>query len=188
MPVESVLHRQIERPSGIPGYRSGFWCAVCGRKADPEREPHCTEEGCPNVCHVNCLAGAPVYNCGNTGQLREQAGISDQVTFTTQHPTQVQHPTPQVPLPELTEGEGLGDLSPKELVALVVNLRRELSTSKDLINAYSETIDDLPQKRSVLVDALSIVDTLIALNQSASVPVEQRSIAYTAKPDEIEKD
>ena len=93
-----------------------------------------------------------------------------------------------MPLPELIEGEGLGDLSPKELVALVVNLRRELSTRKDLIKAYSETIDDLSQKRSVLVDALSIADTLIALKQSASVPVEQRSIACTAKPDEIEKD
>ena len=47
----------------------------------------------------------------------------------------------------------------------MVNLKRELSTSKDLIKAFSETIDNLPQKRSVLVDALSIADTLIALKQ-----------------------
>ena len=53
--------------------------------------------------------------------------------------------------------------------------------------AYSDVIDELPDKRSVLVEALSIVDTLLALKQNSSVTVERRSIACTARPDKIQK-
>ena len=112
------------------------------------------------MCHVGCLADAPEYNCGNTGQLRERAGISDHVTYTTQDLTQGQHPNPPEQLPEPTEEDDLGDLSSEELVTLVGSLRRELASSKDQVKAYSEIIDELPEKRSVLVDALSIVETL----------------------------
>lgn len=58
---DAVHHRLIERPTGISGISPASWYAVCGRKSDPNRNQHCTEE-CPNLCHVKCLAGTPEYN------------------------------------------------------------------------------------------------------------------------------
>ncbi|KAG0715309.1 hypothetical protein GWK47_012230 [Chionoecetes opilio] len=82
----------------------------------------------------------------------------------------------------------LGDLSGEELVAQVISLRRELASSKGQIKTYSEVIDELPEKRRVLVEALSVVDTLLALKNLASGNTENRTISCTARPDKIEKD
>ena len=89
--------------------------------------------------------------------------ISDHVSFTSQHLTYAL----LLNLPHYTEREGLGDFSSKKLVTLLTSLRRELASSKDQFMTYSEIINDLLEKRSVLVnDALSIVDSLIALRDS----------------------
>ncbi|KAG0723195.1 Peroxidasin [Chionoecetes opilio] len=136
---------------------------VCGRKAELNKDLHCIEPECPNLCHSRCHDWKADYNCGTTGHLRERANIRDQVTFTTQDLTHAPRPDPSEPLHDSTEREDLGDLSGEELVAQVVSLRRELASSKGQIKTYSEVIDELPEKRRVLVEALSVVDTVVVV-------------------------
>lgn len=183
---EEVNHQRIERPSGLPGYRPALWCAVCGRRAELNKDISCTGSGCPNLCHRKCLDGETEYNCGNTAQLRERADISDHVIFLSQELT-----PPDLPntfnLPDPTEREKLDSLTHNELVESVISLRAELASAKEQIKTYSEIIDELPVKRRIIVEALSVVDTLIALKDSG-IGKERRSIASTARPEKIDKD
>lgn len=184
--ISECLWRSIERPSGLSGYRPAFWCAVCGRKASPQAEKHCVTEGCPNICHDRCLGEDTEFKCSNTGQLRVRLGIDDPVTFHTQN-------TQEAPtlsnLHELVEEEGEDDLAAlrkEELVCLVKNLRRDLASTKCHLTNYRYIISGLADKRNALVEALSIVDTLLATYSSEDK--QQRSVACTAKPHKLERE
>lgn len=73
--------------------------------------------------------------------------MRDRVTFTTQVTTPAAGPCSSQSLPDPTEGEKLDNLSTEELKALVVTLRKHLAFQKELLNAYSNTIDKLLEKR-----------------------------------------
>ncbi|MPC41820.1 ATP-dependent RNA helicase DHX8 [Portunus trituberculatus] len=74
------------------------------------------------------------------------------------------------------------NLPNEEFITLVVTLRWELVTSKVNIRIYSDVIDELPEKRSVLVEVLSLVDMLLALGKDG------RHISCIAKQDKIDSD
>lgn len=176
--------RRIERPSGRPGYRPTFWCAVCGKKALPNTDRKCTTENCPNLCHENCLGGEEEYNCEHTGLLRAEARIDDPVTFYNQEVDPIPD-TSQAPLEE--EDDQVGNLSRDELVLTVRSLWKELTSTKEQLNTFKHIIENLPEKRSVLVEALSIVDTLLATQASVG-EVQPTSVACTAKPEKIDSE
>ncbi|MPC61309.1 hypothetical protein E2C01_055379 [Portunus trituberculatus] len=185
-PDSTNHHKLIARPAGISGIRPAHWCAACGREADPSRTHHCTEEGCPNLCHTGCLAGTQEHTCQYTVHLREEGGIRDPVTFTAQAQTPATRLNASQSLPEPTE-EDLQGLTKDQLKALVINLRQEQDSNKDVIQAYTDTAE-LSEKRHVLVEALDVIDTLLALKENAASRKEKRSIACTARADLIEKD
>ena len=185
--LEEATHRLIERPSGIPGYRPQFWCAVCGRKAEVNKDLHCIEESCPNLCHRNCLHGVADYICGNTAELRQKANISDQVSFITRDLTQPSAPPLPTSASNPTEREDLASLSSDEKDDLIISLRRELTSVKEEIKTYSEVIDELTEGRSHIVNALSAVDTLLALRDSKR-DKDSVFIASTARADKIDRD
>ncbi|KAG0723405.1 hypothetical protein GWK47_042786 [Chionoecetes opilio] len=80
--------------------------------------------------------------------------------------------------------DDLNDLRKEELVQLVINLRRDLTSTKSNLNNYRSVTEDLADKRRVLVEALSIVDTLLATH--ASEEKQQRAVACTARSDRID--
>ena len=141
-------------------------------------------EGCSNVCHERCLGNAAEYKCGDTGQLRAALGIDDPVIPYT-------HDTPAAPTPPAfvdTTEEGLEDdlasLPKVELAQLVRSLRNELASAKSHLTNYRFITGDLADKRRVLVEALSIVDTLIATHDYEDL--QQRSVACSARPKNID--
>ena len=168
---QDTLNRQIERPIGISGIRPGFWYAVCGRKAELKHDLSCSEGGCPNLCHVGCLGNVPEYDCGNTGHLRRRAGIRDQVTFIVWRPAT----PPATSFPENTEMDDLNNLSNDEKNILIINIRKELASTKGQLSEYCEIKDDLPSKRYMLVNALSIFDTLLAVKQLSEVKIVKKN-------------
>ena len=177
--------RLIERPSGLSGYRPGFWCAVCGRKVSLQTDKRCTTEGCPYLCHVHCLMGEEEFNCGNTGQLRASTGITDPVTFTrrdAQGAPQTPTTTDQADHQDLVDD--LIRLEKEDLVQLVRSLRKELASTKAQLTHYRSTTTDLGSKRCVLVEALDVVDTLLATH--ASEDIVQKTVACTAREDKID--
>lgn len=185
---EANPHRLIERPPGIPGYLPRHWCAICGLKvADTSRALRCIEQGCPNLSHSGCLDGEPEYNCAHTRELRVRSGIRGQVTFSSRNSDHNLNLDKPVPFSEPAKEDDLSDLSREELKVLVINLREELLEKKQQTKVYCEAIDSLTEKRSVLVDALGLVDTLIALKVNSSDKTEPRSISCTAKPEKIDK-
>lgn len=150
MVQEEATHRLIKRPSRIPGYYPQYWCAVCGRKSEINKDLHCTEEGCPNLCHRICLHDNTEYNCGNTAELRQRGGINDQVSFTTQDLSQPSATILPTPASDPTEREDLAGLSSDEKDDLIVSLRRELKSVKAEIKSYSEVIDERTERHSIL--------------------------------------
>ncbi|XP_045106593.1 putative protein TPRXL [Portunus trituberculatus] len=188
--VSECFEHRIERPSGISGYRPAVWCAVCGRKESLQPVKECTKEGCPNICHVNCLGVATEFSCGNTAQLRDLAGISDPVTpYSRNHQatTDLQTQTDSASQQSVEEPQDdLGDLQKEELVKMVKiarNLRKELASSKSQLSCYRSVTAGLADKRVVLVEAVSIVDTLLAT--LASEGLVQQTVACTARPHKI---
>ena len=180
-------HKLIERPSGIPGYRPVYWCAVCGRRADTDRDLHCSEEGCPNLCHVGCLGDTAEYSCTDTPLLRERAGIPDRVTFSALDPALLQTPEANEHQPSPEEEEDLRGVSAGELRTQVLCLRRKLRTATEDNIWFSDLVDELPEKRWILTEALSIVDSLLA-RRASGCGVQRRTIACTATSDKIEKE
>lgn len=168
-------HKLTERPAGILSIWPAFWFAVCSCKAGVNRNSYCTEEGCPKLCHIACLANTPECNCQCTVKLHNHAGIRDHMTFTAQVTTPTTHLGPSQPLPDPTEGEDLNNLSTEELKALVLNLRKDLASQKEVLKVYSDTIDELAEKQQVQMEAL--VDTLLAIKDSACTKVVQQIIA-----------
>ena len=75
MIVEEAAHRFIGKPSGIPGYGPRNLCAVCGLSEDQSRDLQCTEEGCPNLYHIDCLLDDPENDSHNRGELNVRIGI-----------------------------------------------------------------------------------------------------------------
>ncbi|MPC44515.1 hypothetical protein E2C01_038188 [Portunus trituberculatus] len=179
--VTECLERLIERPSGISGYRPASWCAVCGRTGSSPKVKRYSTPACPNLCHAECLGEESYFKCSNTGQLRARAGISDLVTLQS---SAIQPTSPPITvLAEQDTENGLRDLRKEGLEKLVKNLRCELASTKNQLHSYRTVTDDLTIKRRVLVEALNIVDTLIAT--SASDGIKQRSVACTARPRKI---
>lgn len=177
--------RLIERPRGLSGYRPTFWCVVCGRRASPQTDNHCLMENCPNLCHAQCLGEVSDFRCGNTGQLRVVAGINDMVTpylHITPNNTSLTPPA-AADIPEEHQEDDLELLPKEELVHLTRSLRRDLASTKRQLTSYRTVTADLIDKRCVLVEALAVVDTLIATH--ASEHTQQRSVACSAKPHKI---
>lgn len=182
---------RIERPKGLCGYRPSYWCTVCGRKASPTTDQQCTTEACPNLCHVHCLGDATEYRCGDTGQLRALAGITDPVTFfvensqepTASLPSSSLPPTPSADLVEEQQEDGLDNLTKEELIQQLRKVRSELATTKGQLTNYRAITAGLAEKRCVLVEAISIVDTILATH--ASEDLQQRSVACSARPHKI---
>ncbi|KAK3857952.1 hypothetical protein Pcinc_035825 [Petrolisthes cinctipes] len=188
MSVEGASHRLIDRPAGIPEYLPRQWCAVCGLKiTDTIRSQKCIERGCPNISHTACLDNEPEFNCANTQELRVLVGIRGQVTF---RPLQVTlEPVRSTPLrPSVSvEEEDLVDLTREELKVLLLTLRKDLSEGKEQIKVYSVAIDKLTDKRSVLAEALEIVDSFISLRENSRGKTDLETISCTARPDKIDK-
>ena len=178
------LSRLIERPTGLCGYRPSSWCAVCGRKADLQKDKQCVGESCPNLCHGRCLGDKAEFNCGDTGHLRGLAGISDPVTFTNRT-TLAAPDTPTSTLQiEVDNDDGLDDLPKEDVVRLLRIARQELASKSAQLTHYRSVTDNLVDKRSVLVEALSVWDTLLATR--ASEDIQQRSVACSARPHSID--
>lgn len=144
----------IERPKGLDGYRPAFWCAVCGRKANPNTDKQCIPGKCPNLCHVNCLAGEVEYKCGNTGKLRAERGIPDPVTFcSVASASQLPLSTPSPPsLPHVGSAEGEQDRNKheskkEELEATVEKLQKELAAAKSRLTSYHSVTGELRDKK-----------------------------------------
>ncbi|XP_045115988.1 uncharacterized protein LOC123507079 [Portunus trituberculatus] len=161
---------------------------VCGRKASPTTDPQCTTKPCTNLCHAHCLAGAAEFRCGDTGQLRARAGITDPVTYFVDNSQENSSSStlPYIPPTDLVEeqpGDGLDTLPKEELIKQLRKLRSELATTKSQLTSYRSVTVGLAEKRCVLVEALSIVDTLLATH--ASEDLHQRSVACTARPHKI---
>ena len=101
---EGAVHRPIERPSSIAGYRPRHWCAVCRLSAEQSRDLHCTKADYPNLCYADCLLDDPEFDRGSTGQLKVRTGIRDQwMVF-------LQDQTHTLPVPP--EPTGSADLIP----------------------------------------------------------------------------
>lgn len=83
------------------------------------------------------------------------------------------------------QGDGLDDIDKEELVTLLRTARKELVSSNAQLAHYRQVTADLEDKRSVLVEALSVVDTLLATR--ATEDFQQRSIACTARPQSIDR-
>ncbi|XP_045131593.1 swi5-dependent recombination DNA repair protein 1 homolog [Portunus trituberculatus] len=79
--------------------------------------------------------------------------------------------------------DDLGDLQKEELVKIARNLRKELASSKSQLSCYRSVTAGLADKRVVLVEAVSIVDTLLAT--LASEGLVQQTVACTARPHKI---
>lgn len=183
--VSKCFESLIERPSGISGYRPSSWCAVCGRTASSQAVKKCTTQECPNLSHVACLGEEDEYRCGNTGQLRVNAGINDPVTSCSRG-TLPAHPAPPHTELDSTVEESEDDLdtiTARELKQLVRNLRRELNSTKTQLNNFRCVKDYLLDKRRKLVDELNTVDTLLATLTFEEK--QQRSVACTARPHNI---
>ena len=164
-----------------------YWCAVCGRRAEIGRDLHCSEEGCPNLCHVGCLGDTAEYSCTDTPLLRERAGIPDHVTFSALEPARLQTPEPNEPPPRPEEEEDLRGASAEELRSQVLSLRRKLRSATEDNIWFSDIVDELPEKRRIFIEVLSIVDSLIA-RRASGCGVRRRTIACTATSDKIEKE
>ena len=189
MSQEPRQHRlRIERPRGLPGYRPKLWCAVCGRAAATD-DKLCEVANCPNICHIQCLADDPVFNCEQTSLLRDVHGIADNVTFHTTHQAQEDNANEESinNSDENNEDEDLQHLEKSELIDIVKNLKKELTNSKTRLNNYKACIDKLPEKRNILVEAISIIDTLVA-TQTNTEELQQRTIAASAYPSRIDED
>ena len=182
--VSECFKSLIERPSGISGYRPASWCAVCGRTVSAQTVKPCISQGCPNLSHVECLGEETEYKCGNTGQLRANAGISDPVSPCRQiTPSAPPTPSPTDPTEEESDDD-LDALQKQELKKVVKNLRRDLTSTQSLLNNYRCVKDYLIGRRRTLVDELSTVDTLLATLTFEEK--QQRSVACTARPHNIE--
>lgn len=87
-------------------------------------------------------------------------------------------PTP--PCDQLEDNEDdFNPLQKEELKQLVRNLRRGLGTTKSQLTNYTSVTDNLADKRSLLVEALSLADTLLAIHNSEDI--QQMSVSCTAK-------
>lgn len=189
MSNDSRFHyEKIERPRGRPGYRPRTWCSVCGKTASLEADKRCQVADCPNICHIACLEEELDFNCEITGQLRGNQGITDPVTFYTERVnTEVIPPEVIITQDNEEEDADLHQLQKEELVDLVKKLRQELAATKTRLGRYKTVIDQLPEKRSILVEAISIIDTLVA-TQASIEEVQQRTIASSAYPNRIDQD
>ncbi|KAK4315302.1 hypothetical protein Pmani_013473 [Petrolisthes manimaculis] len=189
MSVEGASHRLIDRPAGIPGYLPRQWCAVCGLKiTNTIRSQRCIEQGCPNISHTACLDNEPEFNCANTQELRVRVGIRGPVTF--RLPQVTPDPVWSTPLrPSASvEEEDLVDLTREELKVLVLTLRKDLSEGKEQIKVYCVAIDKLTDKRSVLAEALEIVDSFISLRENSRDKTDLKDKIMTgARPHKIDK-
>ena len=207
-PQNPIYHtKRIERPPGLPGYCPAVWCAVCGSAAN-SKHPHvaCIVDGCPNVCHQRCLGDNAEYNCEDTERLRVHIGKPVSVFFRTDDPP--------VTSPPSTESQGssqpagrpactttvdtdviqivddddidLDDLTNEDLKSQIKLLKVELFNTKRALSNYETLIKDLPEKRDFLVQALSIVDSLISVQSIQST--ETRTISCSAIPNRIDQD
>ena len=174
--------RRIDRPSGIPGYRPNWWCSVCGKKALPRTDRKCVVAHCQNYCHSSCLGDEVDYNCEKTAGLRALQGITDAIRFFAEG-DEVAPPTPETSNDE----EHLEDLPKNVLVDLVRNLRRDLATAKSQLNTFKNIVTGLPERRSVIVEVLEVIDTLVA-TQANTEELHQRSIACTARSNKIDEE
>ena len=96
--------------------------------------------------------------CDNTAKLKVRTGIRDQrVVFVQDHTLSLtvppEPPSSEDPNPSLQEKQEIREDC----------LARELAAYKDFIMTYNEVIDGLPEKSSKLVEALAIIDTLLAV-------------------------
>ena len=190
MSTDINIHQsRIERPGGRPGYRPKYWCSVCGKAAKLEVDQACIIDNCRNICHIGCLGEYEVFNCENTSQLRELHGIPHHITYYIDRPD-----TPAAPvnvedqdLQDEDSQDELNQLQKEELVVVVKQLRKELSTTKTKLMRYKTIVDELPEKRNILVNAIAIIDSLVA-TQASIEEVQQRTIASSAYPDRIDQD
>ena len=199
--------KRIERPPGLSGYCPALWCAVCGGAASSKR-PHCPciVDACPNVCHITCLDTDAEFNCELTEGLRVKKGVIASVIFRTEDPP-VSQPTAaddcevigestkppsqyQIAPPRSiepsrdSENEDLDSLSVDDLRILVLTLRKDLYKTKCELSNYENLIRDLPQKRDTLVNALTIVDSLIATSNTQKR--EKKDISCSAIANRID--
>ena len=206
--LSPIYHtRRIERPPGLPGYCPAVWCAVCGTAANA-KHPHvsCVVEDCPNVCHQRCLLEDSEYNCEHTEDLRNRNGKPLSVTFSIEGqpnlPTTTEvldsftvdedrqistESSPDaVNVIEIADDENLDHLTSNELKSYIGRLKSDLQTTKSKLSNLESVITGLPEKRDILVQALSIVDTLIATQSCQAV--QSRTIACSAIPSRIDSD
>lgn len=176
----------IERPRGLPGYRPKVWCSVCGKSATEGVDIRCDIANCPNLCHILCLKGKQKFNCEETTELRTTSGIQEAVAFLIADDNTSRIKESSQIDTDLDEQEKLNLLQKEELITIVQNQRSELATIKVQLTHYKSIIDDLPRKRSILVEAISIIDTLVA-TQASIETVQQRSIASSAIPEKIDE-
>ena len=186
LPVQCFFHKTlIDRPPGIPGYRPKLWCSVCGKSASIDADHKCEIADCPNLCHSQCLSEKVTFNCENTEDLRSASGIHVAVTFyigdsNANRASEIESTDTE------EEEDNLNLLGKEELLSIAKKQRKEITTLKTQLLNYKTIIEDLPKKRSILVEALSIIDTLVA-TQATIEPVQQRSIASTADPVKIDE-
>ena len=157
-----------------------------------QADKRCIGENCPNICHVLCLRREAEFRCGNTGQLRAEAGINHPVTFhrrdtqVASDPPALSPSSPSTPPAEEEDEDSLHSATKEELVYIVRSLKRELASVKSCLTNYRSITSELQDKRGVLVEALAIVDTLLATYDNEET--QQRSIACTAKPQKIDSE
>ena len=196
--LSPVFHtKRIERPPGLPGYCPAVWCAVCGSAANAKHAfTHCTVDGCPNVCHQRCLDEQDEFNCELTEAWRVKKGIIISITFRSEEPastpgtntptTASNIATEEPDVIEVEISDDIDDLSPDELKAQLRSLRQEFSKVRSKLSNYECLAFNLPEKRDVLVQALNIVDALIATQTCQGT--ETRTISCSAIPSRIDHD
>ena len=79
----------------------------------------------------------------------------------------------------------MDDLEKEELVLLLRTARKELVKSNAQLAHYRQTTAELEDGRRALVEALSVVDTLLATR--ATEDFQQRTVACTARPQSIDR-
>ena len=155
---------------------------MCGKKALPRTDRKCVVAHCQNYCHSSCLGDEVDYNCEKTAGLRALQGITDAIRFFAEG-DEVAPPTPETSNDE----ERLEDLPKNVLADLVRNLRRDLATAKSQLNTFKNIVTGLPERRSVIVEVLEVIDTLVA-TQANTEELHQRSIACTARSNKIDEE
>ena len=95
-------------------------------------------------------------------------------------------PAQSTPASGLTTEEELDGLTADELKGIVIKLRADLYRTKAELGNYEKLISSLPDKRDLLVSALSVVDALIATSNTQKR--EKRELACTAVGARIDKE